>query len=225
MSSLLAAIYDRFMRRAEQAGLRAWRRELLADLDGVVLEVGAGTGANLLLYPPAVTRIVLTEPDPAMRRRLRRAVRRARDPRAVVSPAPADALPADDGSLDAVVATLVLCSVPDPASALREIRRVLRPGGRLVFLEHVAATDRPDRFTWQRRIEPFWSPLTGNCHLTRRTEEEIVAAGFVIERVASESMRKALPWLRPSVRGVATRARDVRRPTEVLPGAVLPAAH
>ena len=209
MSRLLAAIYDRFMRGPEAAGLGAWRRDLLADLGGVVLEIGAGTGANLRLYPPAVRRIVLTEPDPAMRRRLLRAARRARDSRVVVSGAPVERLPAADGSIDAVVSTLVLCSVPYLATALAEVRRVLRPGGALVFLEHVAA-ERPDRLAWQRRIEPLWSPLTGNCHLTRRTEQAIVAAGFVMERVTRESMRRALPWLRPSVRGVARWPADVR---------------
>jgi ubiquinone/menaquinone biosynthesis C-methylase UbiE len=96
----------------------------------------------------------------------------------------------------------VLCSVKDPAASLAEIRRVLRPGGRYVFLEHVASDD-PTRLRWQKRIEPAWRVLADNCHVTRRTEESIRAAGFAIERITRESVRKALPIVRPSIRGVA----------------------
>jgi ubiquinone/menaquinone biosynthesis C-methylase UbiE len=116
-----------------------------------------------------------------------------------------DALPFDDGAFDAVVSTLVLCSVPDVERALAEVRRVLRPGGKLLFLEHVAADDRPDRLAWQRRLEPLWMRISGNCHLTRRTGEAIRAAGFRVQRETRESMRKALPIVRPSVRGLAVR--------------------
>jgi ubiquinone/menaquinone biosynthesis C-methylase UbiE len=105
-----------------------------------------------------------------------------------------------------VVSSLVLCSVQDPQAALAQIRRVLKPGGRLVFLEHVAADGKPNRLKWQRRIEPVWKHLMGNCHLTRRTEAAIEAAGFRIERIQRESMRKALPVCRPSIRGIARRA-------------------
>lgn len=204
MSRALAFIYDRFMQKSERACLAAWRAELLADLDGDVLEVGAGTGANLRHYPPAVARLVLAEPEPHMRARLARRVADAG--RAVeISEARADALPMPDGSFDAVVCTLVLCSVDDPARALAEIRRVLRPGGRLVFLEHVAADDRPRRLAWQRRLEPLWRRVAGNCHLTRRTDALIRAAGFTVADARRQSVRKALPIMRPSVRGVATK--------------------
>ncbi|HEV7476206.1 MAG TPA: class I SAM-dependent methyltransferase [Burkholderiales bacterium] len=200
MSWLMAAVYDRFMKTSEEACLGKWRAELLADLSGEVLEVGAGTGSTLSLYPKAVTRLVMAEPDPHMRRRLREKPRPAG---VEVSDASLEKLPFDDRSFDAVVCSLVLCSVRDQKAALAEIARVLRPGGRLVFLEHVAADGKPDRLKWQGRIEPVWKHLMGNCHLTRRTEAAIVAAGLRIERIERESIRKALPIVRPSIRGVA----------------------
>ena len=199
MSRLFAAIYDPFMRKTEQACLATWRRDLLSSLSGRVLEIGAGTGANVPLYPPAVTSLVLAEPDPHMLARLRRRA----PPHAELLSAPCDALPFPDASFDAVVSTLVLCSVPDPSRALSELRRVLRPGGTFVFLEHVAATDASSRLFWQRRIEPFWKRIAGNCHLTRPTGETIRDAGFAVEQETRESMRKAMPWFRPSIRGIA----------------------
>ncbi len=205
MSWFLASIYDRFMRRSEDGGLGAWRAELLGALEGSVLEVGAGTGANLPHYPAGLARLVLAEPDRHMRRLLLRRVAGQDRPVEVID-APVERLPFPGATFDAVVVTLVLCSVARLDTALREIRRVLKPGGRLVFMEHVAATDRPRRLAWQRLLEPFWLRISGNCHLTRRTDEAIRAAGFELERLTRESMRKALPWVRPSVRGVARRS-------------------
>jgi ubiquinone/menaquinone biosynthesis C-methylase UbiE len=205
MSRLFATIYDPFMRSAERACLAQWRAALLEEASGDVLEVGAGTGANVPFYPPAVTQLRLTEPDRDMLARLRRRMGLGPVRRVDAQPAAADALPFDDASFDAVVSTLVLCSVPDLAAALAEIYRVLRPGGRLLFLEHVAADERPARLAWQRRLEPLWMHVSGNCHLTRRTGESIRAAGFVVERETRESMRKALPIMRPTIRGVARR--------------------
>lgn len=205
VSRLFAAIYDPFMRTAENACLRDWRAELLERARGEVLEIGAGTGANLPFYTSEVDRLVLTEPDDHMRARLQMRLPAARAGRVEALPAPVDALPFGDASFDAVVSTLVLCSVPDVSRALAEIRRVLRPGGRLLFLEHVAADDRPERLAWQRRLEPLWSRISGNCHVTRRTAEAIRDAGFTIESVKRESVRKALPIMRPSVRGAARR--------------------
>lgn len=205
MSWLIAAVYDRWMRASEKACLDLWRAELLQDLRGEVLEVGAGTGVNLPHYPEAVTRLVLCEPDWHMRRRLHAACVYSGLPKVEVSDASLEALPMAPASFDAVVSSLVLCSVPDLHAALVEIFRVLRPGGRFVFLEHVAADGNPRRLKWQRRIEPVWKRLAGNCHLTRRTEEAVIAAGFEIERIQRESIRKALPFARPSIRGVARR--------------------
>jgi ubiquinone/menaquinone biosynthesis C-methylase UbiE len=204
MSWLMSALYDRFMRQSEHACLERWRAELLHDLAGSVLEIGAGTGATLPHYPDAVTRLVVCEPDAHMRRRLR-ARAAARPGQVEVADCPAQALRWPDDAFDAVVSSLVLCSVPEQAAALAEIRRVLRPGGKLVFLEHVAADGNPGRLKWQKRIEPVWKHLMDNCHLTRRTEAAITAAGFRIERVQRESIRKAMPLVRPSIRGVAVK--------------------
>lgn len=203
MSWLMSSIYDRFMRNAEEACLGAWRADLLRGLSGAVLEIGAGTGANLRHYPSSVTRLVVTEPDPHMLGRLRARAAADAPPRTELLRASSDALPFEDGSFDAVVTTLVLCSVLDPRATLSELARVLRPGGALLYLEHVAAEDRPDRLAWQRRIEPVWKHVAGNCHLTRRTSDTIRAAGFEVEREVRESMRKSLFFTRPTVRGLA----------------------
>ena len=204
MSWLMAAVYDRFMRVSEDACLASWRAELLRDLSGSVLELGAGTGSCLAHYPKTIDRLVLCEPDPHMRRKLReKAASFGREVQ--LCDASAENLPFPAASFDAAVASLVLCSVKDPSVALGEIARVLKPGGRLVFLEHVAADARPGRLKWQRRLEPAWKRVMGNCHLTRRTETAILAAGFTLESIKRESIRKALPIVRPSIRGIARR--------------------
>lgn len=205
MSRFVAAIYDRFMEDAEEACLGDWRRALLADLAGDVLEIGAGTGANLAHYPAGLRSLTLTEPDAHMRRRLAEASARTPDRPVTVLDAPATALPVEAESLDVVVGTLVLCTVPDPRAVLAEVVRVLRPGGRFVYLEHVAAWDNPGRLRWQRVLEPAWRVVADGCHLTRATGDLIREAGLVVEAETRESMRKALPWIRPSVRGVARR--------------------
>lgn len=207
MSWLFAAAYDPFMRRTERACLSDWRRDLLGRLSEPirarrVLEIGAGTGANLAHYPRSLERLVLTDPEEHMLTRLRQ---RPEAARAEILRADVSALPFEAGSFDAAVSTLVLCSVPDPARALAEVLRVLRPGGAFLFLEHVAAEDAPSRLRWQARVEPIWSRLAGNCHLTRGTEAAIARAGFTIESLTKESMRKALPIVRPTIRGVATK--------------------
>ena len=208
MSRLFAAIYDRLMAGSEDACVRDWRAELLGGLSGRVLEIGAGTGLNLPHYSrTAVTELVLAEPDPAMRRRLDiKAV--AQGVRATIVDAPAEALPFEDATFDAVVSTLVLCSVTDQRAALAEIARVLVPGGRLVFLEHVAAdaATTPERRRRQQRIEPVWRRVAGGCHLTRETEGAIRDAGFTFaEEPTRESMRNAFTFVRATVRGTATR--------------------
>ena len=203
MSWFLSKIYDRFMESAEEACLRDWRRELLEGARGDVLEVGAGTGLNLPLYPDEVASIVAVEPDPHMRGEL--AARVGEPPVAGVRivDAGAEELPFEDDRFDTVVSTLVMCSVGDVGESLEEMRRVLRPGGRLLFLEHVAAHDNPGRRRWQERVEPVWKWVAGNCHLTRETAEEIEQAGFEFEELIRESMRKTFPIVRPTVRGVA----------------------
>lgn len=207
MARLMARFYDRCMRASERAGLTEWRRALLAGLDGDVLEVGAGTGVNLPLYPDgsAITRLVLSEPDPHMRRRLEAKLPPALAARVELSAGSLDALPFDDGAFDVVVGMLVLCSVRDPARALAEVRRVLRPGGRLVFLEHVRADEHAGQRLLQHCVQPLWRWIAGNCHLTRPTERLIRAAGFTVEEAVLDGMPKAPLFVRPTVRGVATR--------------------
>lgn len=209
MPRLMAAIYDRFMARTEEACLAAWRREVLGHARGDVLEVGAGTGANLGKYPDAVASLVLCEPDLHMRAQLEHKIRSS-DPthpesNAHVLDASAEALPFEDERFDAVVSTLVLCSVRSPALALAEMHRVLRPGGVLVFLEHVVAEGNPGREAWQRRLEPLWKQVADNCHVTRDTAASIEAAGFEMVDYTRTSMRKALPIVRPCIRGAARR--------------------
>jgi len=202
-SYLMASIYDRFMQPGEEACVGEWRRELLAETRGGVLEVGAGTGLNLPHYPSSVHDLVLCEPDAHMRRKLERRVReRTGLPVSEVVDAEAEDLPFTDGSFDCVVGTLVLCSVGHPARALSEIRRVLRPGGTFVFLEHVADED-PEHLAWQRRIEPVWKRLAGNCHLQRRTCHSIEEAGFAFARLQRDRMQPALPFVRSTIRGHA----------------------
>lgn len=199
MNWIVSKLYDRIMAPTEAACLRSWRASLLADLRGEVLEIGAGTGANLGLYPRGLTGLTLVEPDQNMRRILE-----TRAAGAQVSGASAEDLGLPDGSLDAVVSTLVLCSVPDLDRALAEIRRVLKPGGRLLFIEHIAHAD-PQVRRWQARIEPVWRHLADGCCLTRETDRHILQAGFVFEDLTREPMRKSAELLRSSVRGVAVK--------------------
>ena len=202
----MAAWYDRSFTKPEEACLWDWRAALLDGVSGDVLEIGAGTGLNLEHYPAEVTRLVLAEPDRFMRAKLEPKVReRAAAFPIELADAGAEALPFPDETFDAVVSTLVLCSVPDHEVALAEIHRVLRPGGRLVYLEHVAAYDNPKRHRWQQRIEPLWKRWAGNCHLTRTTDLAIPAAGFELVEARRESIRKMPPWVRVSTRGVAVK--------------------
>lgn len=158
----------------------AHRAELVGGLAGRVLEVGPGTGANFAFYPEAVTEVVAEEPEPYMRDRARRAAGEAPVP-VTVGDAVADALPHADQSFDAVVCSLVLCSVPSQADALAELRRVLRPGGELRFYEHVLARDGRLART-QRTVTPIWRRVSGGCHPDRDTVAAIRAAGFEVER-------------------------------------------
>lgn len=201
----MARIYDRFMAATEQACLARWRGELLADLRDEVLEVGAGTGANLPYYSAAVENLVLSEPEPAMRKQLeQKLASQAHAAQQVeIAAALSHQLPYEAGRFDAVVCTLVLCSVPDVAASLAEVRRVLKPGGKFVFIEHVRDEQRAGRRLLQHAVQPAWRLIAGGCHLTRRTEQLIEGAGFEIQQIERESMRKALPIVRPSIRGLA----------------------
>jgi ubiquinone/menaquinone biosynthesis C-methylase UbiE len=190
-----AALYDRVMRPAENAGMRARRQALVAQARGRTLEVGAGTGLNLPLYPAGLE-LVLTEPDPDLGKRLRD---RAAGRHPVIA-AHAEALPFADASFDCAVATLVFCTVPDPRLALAELRRVLRPGGELLVLEHVRAPEGTRRARWQDRLERPWRTLACGCHCNRDTLAVIEAApGFVLEHLEEARWEKAGPVVRPLI--------------------------
>ncbi|WP_019815080.1 class I SAM-dependent methyltransferase [Saccharomonospora saliphila] len=176
---VFAAVYDRMAASAERHVLGERRQRLLGGLTGRVLDVGAGTGVNLD-HVRGADELVLAEPDPAMRAKLHRKLDRAHVP-VRVSEAAAEALPFEDASFDAVVCSLVLCTVTDPARALAEARRVLRPGGTLVLLEHVRGTGGQAR--WQDRVTPLWKRLGAGCHPNRNTRAAVENAGFTLTRV------------------------------------------
>ena len=192
MSWLTAAIYDATLYAAERACLADWRSELLGGLRGNVLELGAGTGANLDHYPASVSSVTLVEPDRATRHHLERKVSLgARSDRVTLLPAPAvaESLSVESGSFDAVVGTLVLCSVKDVERTLLEARRVLRHGGTLALIEHVGAKERTVRRRWQTWLEPVWSAVSGGCHLLRDPRVAIERAGFEPIRVEERELR------------------------------------
>jgi ubiquinone/menaquinone biosynthesis C-methylase UbiE len=201
---VFAAGYDRFTAGTERAGLAALRHELLEPVQGRVLEIGGGTGANLEHYPPGLEELVITEPEPPMARRLKRKAHGSALPARVVQ-APAEHLPFPDDSFDFAVSTLVLCTVTDPGLALAELRRVLRPGGELVFIEHVRA-DSPRLARWQDRLHPLWVRFGHGCNCNRPTLETIRRAGFEVRRVQHGALPKAPPIVRPLVVGAAVAA-------------------
>ena len=202
----MAKFYDVSMRKVEERCLGAWRSELLGEVSGDVLEIGSGTGVNLPYYPNTVKRLVLSEPDSNMRKQLQQKVSKLNREHISITQFSAESIDFPDASFDCVVSTLVLCSVTDQPICLREFRRVLRPGGKLVFLEHVAAEQDLRLYHWQKFFEPLWTFMGCNCHLTRNTESEIRQAGFnpvLIDRV---SMEGAPPVVRPVIKGVAQTA-------------------
>ena len=197
-----SALYDKCFQASEEAGLRDMRRDLLAGARGRVLELGAGTGLNLELYPESVTDLTLTEPDPHMVKQLRKRAEES-SRRAEVLQTPAEKLPFEDESFDTVALTLVLCTVPDPAASLREIQRVLKRGGQFLFLEHVRSPD-PGLAKWQDRFEKPWRFLGDGCHCNRDTVSAISAAGFQLGDVERPEFPKVVPIVRPMAKGRAT---------------------
>jgi ubiquinone/menaquinone biosynthesis C-methylase UbiE len=198
--TLMAPAYDRMTRRGEEAGLRELRQGLIADAGGRVLEIGAGTGLNLPHYGESVESLVLTEPEAPMLKRLQRAANE-HAPGAQVLQAPAEDLPFEDDSFDTVVSTLVLCGVEDQPRALQEARRVLRPGGRLLFLEHVLDDD-PGLARFQNRMNWLNRFMVG-CDCNRPTLAQIEAEQFEVSRLERTTMPKAPKFVRPLIVGSA----------------------
>ena len=201
---LFARYYDRALKATEENGLGAMRAELLAEATGRVIEIGAGTGVNVDLYGPGIEDLTLVEPDPHMAARLRERLEsdhEGRPPSRLVE-APAETLPFDDEGFDTAVATLVLCTVPDPAAAVAELARVLRPGGRLLFIEHVRSED-PARARWQDRLEKPWRFMADGCYCNRDTAAMLGASAFAVEHLDHGKMPKAMPIVRPLIRGTA----------------------
>jgi ubiquinone/menaquinone biosynthesis C-methylase UbiE len=179
------------------------RRELLAGLSGRVLEVGAGNGMNFRHYPATVDEVVALEPEPYLRGKAELAAREA-PVKVEVGSAAAYPLPVEDASVDAAVTSLVLCTVPDPQAALGELRRVLKPGAELRFMEHVRS-DRPRKARvqdWSDR-SGLWPRVAGGCHCARDTVAAIAAAGFEIQRVRDFGLGPSWGVTHPHVIGVA----------------------
>ncbi|MCD2192091.1 class I SAM-dependent methyltransferase [Actinomycetospora endophytica] len=198
---VFAAIYDPLLKGGERAGMSRSRHDLLAQVRGRTLEIGSGTGLNLGHYPDGVQDLVLAEPEPAMRRRLQDAVRRGGHRHEVID-ARAERLPFPDASIDTVVSTLVLCTVDAPDRALREIRRVLRPGGQLLFIEHVRS-ESPTLARWQDRLAGPWQAFAEGCRCNRATAELMAACGFQLD--ARPAVWRAMPGIiRPLLIGRAT---------------------
>jgi SAM-dependent methyltransferase len=197
-----AAMYNRMTARTEEAGLGAWRADLLAGATGDVLEIGGGTGANLPYYGEAVRSLTITEPEKPMAKRLERRVAET-GAEATVLRAPGEDLPFEDASFDAAVSTLVLCTVDDQPRVLRELRRVLRPDGRLLFIEHVRAED-PKIAKLQDRMLPLNVRIAHGCHCNRPTVDGIRAAGFGVARLEHDELKHVPPFVRPLVVGVAS---------------------
>jgi ubiquinone/menaquinone biosynthesis C-methylase UbiE len=202
---LFARAYLWLSVKEEEAGRAGHREEALAGLSGRVLEIGAGNGLNFAHYPATVDEVVAVEPEPILREHAKRAASESAV-RVTVVDGLADALPVEDESVDAAVASLVLCTVPDQARTLAEVRRVLRPGGELRFYEHVLSRAhglaRFQRFS----DATYWPHISGGCHMARDTARAIEDAGFTIESQKRWAYRPS-PVLppEPMILGVARR--------------------
>jgi len=200
-SGLSARLYDPFLWWGEKSGLSRKRGRLLEEARGEVLEIGAGTGLNLAHYPTGLDRLVLTEPEQHKAALL---LKKAADlgVEAEFVRASAEALPFEDNSFDTVVATLVFCTVAEPEQALAELRRVLRPRGSWLFIEHIRS-DRPVIGRFQDRVRRPWASVADGCQCNRRTIEMIEAAGFGVELKSVADKALMPPVARPIVAGIA----------------------
>lgn len=206
---IYASVYDRYNLGADLTWLGESRRQVLAQARGEVLEIGAGTGSNVELYR-GVDRVVMAEPDPAFRRRLERRVRWAEVPMEV-SDAAAERLPFPDASFDTVVSTLTMCTVDEPALVAREVRRVLRPGGRFTMVEHIR-NDRPGVARCQDLAVPVWRFFIGGCRPNRETLRTLVDAGFDVRELCRYDPPNVPFVMFPYVVAVATPGAGMRAP-------------
>jgi SAM-dependent methyltransferase len=198
---LFASIYDPFVWLGERRVMRGLRHELLAQARGLTVEIGGGTGLNLQHYPDDLDKLVIAEPDPGMRARLERRVQDA-GRQATVVDAPAERLPFEAGTVDTVVSTLVLCTVESPELAMREIARVLKADGQLLFIEHVQSSSRV-RSWWQDRLEVPWRKFAGECRCNRPTVASLAQRGFALD--VSEAAWRGMPAIvKPLVYGSAS---------------------
>ena len=196
-----AVLYDPFLWAGERTGMRKHRRELLSRAHGRTLEIGGGTGLNLPHYPDGVAELIVAEPDASMRAKLGKRLNRD-GRRAQLIDAPAERLPFADGSVDTVVSTLVLCTVDAPDLALREIARVLRPGGQLLFIEHVRA-ESPALARWQDRLAGPWRRFARGCRCNRATQQLIAACGLELDPIGTARWHAMPRIVRPLITGRA----------------------
>ncbi|MBI2525141.1 MAG: class I SAM-dependent methyltransferase [Candidatus Rokubacteria bacterium] len=186
---VLPRLIDLAMRSRD---VMAEREKLVPGAEGTVLEVGVGSGLNFALYGPAVARLYGLDPSPELARMARRRLRHVRFPVDLITGS-AEAIPLPDGSVDTAVSTWTLCSVPDPARVLAELRRVLRPGGHFIFIEHGRSPD-PGVLAWQNRLDPVWQRLAGGCHLNRPMDTLIASGGFRITEIERGYNRGPRPF-------------------------------
>ena len=206
---VFAAMYDRMMRRGEERSMGRRREALVSQADGRTLEIGAGTGANLRYYRDGVQELMLAEPFEPMRlRRLERKLGESGKAARTLD-ASAEAIPLEDGSVDTVVSTLVLCTVDFPDAALGEVARVLRPGGQLLFIEHVRSPS-PKMARWQDRLETPWRHFGAGCRCNRDTVSSIAAAGFETEH-EEEHWKGVPPIVATIVMGAGRQLSRARR--------------
>ncbi|MFL5826213.1 MAG: class I SAM-dependent methyltransferase [Thermoleophilaceae bacterium] len=201
---IFALGYEPFQALSERAGTRELRRRLLERASGRVLEVGAGTGLNLPHYSERVGELVLAEPEEPMARRLERNLGRTRARNPAVVSAPGERLPFEDGSFDYVVTTFVLCTVDDPERTLAEFARVLKPGGRFAFLEHVRAEDGTSLARWQDRLHGPWLRFGHGCHCNRRSEEAIAASPLELDEIERGMLPMEPAIVKPYLLGTAS---------------------
>jgi len=201
---LFAWYYPRLVGLSERAGGQALRAQVLEQAHGRTLEIGAGNGYNLPHYPAAVTELVITEPSPHMLRQLNNRLADNSAPASwTMVQAEAEALPFPDSTFDTVTAGYVHCTIPEPARAVAEIARVLKPGGQYLFVEHVRARDGSWLGRVQDVIEPLHVYLAAGCHPNRRTEEVLRRSELSVEWVEHTTLPAALPSVRPVLLGAA----------------------